>query len=443
MVDNMKHIYIFLALLVLYTANSFAAAVEPDALECIIQNKKMGLRDRVSHKIIIPCKYDLIQCAGKELYKVKINGLWGIVNSAGKTIIAPKFNELGPFGNLGLATAKTAQKWGYINISGKFVIPEKYEEVVGFFGNNYATVKYNGKWGLIDKSDKVLIEFKYDNSLTFSDDYTRVCRDGLYGILHISGQESVPCKYTDAWFLDKKLLSVKKDGKWGFIDVNGNTVIPFDYLRTYDKFNNNTIGLDNESGAYILTMDARTIKFFPKKDIYLLQGPDDDNPETYYVIRQIESPNKKYIVNSKGERISSNDYQDVGFCYNNDMIKVKMDDKWGFINGKGTQVLGYYYDDVSLVYGGKGIAVKKGDKWGMIDITGNTIIPFDYDIIDQNYIYSKLIKDGKMGAVNSDCSIIIPVVYDDISYPDMRLGYFPVKKDGVDGYADFYGNDTF
>lgn len=79
----------------------------------------------------------------------------------------------------------------------------------------------------------------------------------------------------------------------------------------------------------------------------------------------------------------------------------------------------------------------------MIGIKGDVLIPFEYDLIDQNYIYSKVFNNGKMGALSSDLQLILPVKYDDISYPDRRLGYYPVKLNGQDGYADFYGNDTF
>lgn len=423
--------------------NLMAQLPSDEPLECIITNKKMGLRDRVTKSIVIPCEYDVIMEGGKNLFNVKANGLWGVVDKSGKILIAPKFNELGTFGVDGLARAKTGDKWGFINIKGSFVIPEKYEDVVAFNKDGTCTVKMNGKWGVIDKTQKVLIDMKYDAPLFFNNGYARAYRDGLYGIVNVNGTETVPCQYKDAWSIYDNLMNVKNGDKWGFIDVHGNVVIPFKYNRTYSEFINNQIGLEDNAGSYLVCSDSRVIASFPGESIYTMRGNGDGDKETYYALRIKVAPFKKYVVNSKGERITSTNYQDVGFCYSNNMINVKMNDKWGFLNTNGTMALDYKYDDVSLVHSGKGIAVKIGDKWGMIDLAGNTIIPFEYDIIDQNYVFSKLIKNGKMGALNNNAEMMLPVKYDDISYPDSRLGYFPVKLDGKEGYADFYGNDTF
>lgn len=443
MVNRTNIIYSVLISLIFYAVNISAATVEPDKLECIIKNKKMGLRDRLSHKMVVPCKYEKIESANKDLYKVKINGLWGLVNNNGVTVVSPKFNELGVFGDCGLAKAKTAEKWGFVNTNGKFVIPEKFDAVENFGKNKYCSVQYNGKWGLIDGSNKVLIDYKYDKCITFVNGFARVSQNNLFGILNVDGKETVPCKYVDAWFLTNNLIQVKSNDKWGYIDVNGNVIIPFKYKECYDKFSNGSIGLKDETGAYIFASDARILASFPGKSIYQLQNYDEDEPQTFYAVVKHSEKSIVSIVNSTGKQVSPVDYQDFRFCYNNGLIAVQKNDKWGFIDKSGKVIINFDFDDVNHVYGGKGIAVKKGNKWGMIGIKGEVLIPFEYELIDQNYIYSKVLNNGKMGALSSDLQVILPVKYDDISYPDLRLGYYPVKLNGQDGYADFYGNDTF
>lgn len=439
----MKHTLGKFALILAILLSGFIqAAAQTDPLECIIMNKKMGLRDRVTKAVVIPCKYDLITVFDDGLYKVRIGGFWGVIDKTGKTVMSAKFNEIKSFGKNTIAPAKTADKWGVINKTGKFVIPEKYEDIVAVLDNGCCVVKLNGKWGMIDKNQTTVIDFKYDEPLFFKDGYARAKRGGLYGIVNDKGVETVPCRYKKASFIHDNLMHVSEGDKWGFIDLQGNLIIPMKYFQSFDEFHNNAISLRDLDGAHIVAIDSRIIASFPGKDIYAL-SKIDYNTEKHYVVRNMTAPFRKYIVNSKGERITSVDYQDVGYSECDNMINVKMYDKWGIVGTDGRMVLDYKYDDMALSHDSKGVAVKLGDKWGMVDLAGRTLIPFEYDIIDQNFVFSKLIKGGKMGAANGDAKLILPVIYDDISYPDRRLGYFPVKLNDVDGYADFYGNDTF
>lgn len=443
MVNRTNILYSVLISLIFCAVNISAATVVPDKLECIIQNKKMGLRDRLSHKMVIPCKYDLIECAGSDLYKVKINGLWGLVNSTGKVLLSPKYNELGGFSSTcKLSSAKTADKWGFIDLTGKFVIPEKYEAVVGFGKENHCSVKLNGKWGLIDNHGKVLIDFKYDESLYFQNGYSKCKKNGLVGILSLNGSESVPCQYKDSWFIKNGLLAVESNGKWGFIDVSGKVVIPFKYNHTNEDFEQDHICLDDEENTYIISKTSEILATFKDKNLYRIRT-GEDGVYDLYLIRNKTAPYKKGVVNKKGEIIFPIDYQDVGHCFNQGLIKVKKSDKWGFGDINGKLVIDYMYDEVALCHEGKGIAVKKSDKWGMISPSGSTIIPFEYDVIDQNYVFARTSKNGKWGAIDNDARIVLSNKYDDISYPDRRLGFFSVKLNGKSGYADFYGNDTF
>lgn len=55
------------------------------------------------------------------LLAVKVNGLWGYVNSTGDMVIAPQFDNAAEFSE-GLAAVAINFRWGYINKTGKFVI---------------------------------------------------------------------------------------------------------------------------------------------------------------------------------------------------------------------------------------------------------------------------------------------------------------------------------
>ena len=125
------------------------------------------------------------------------------------------------------------------------------------------------------------------------------------------------------------------------------------------------------------------------------------------------------------------------------LVGVKKTDKWGFANIDDTIQIPYSYDEIGYHFQNGHIACKKSDKWGIIDTHGNNLIPFAYDLIEQNGMFSRTKKSDKWGAIGPDAKVVFEPKYDEVGYPTMSLRYYPVKLNGQDGYADYYGSDTF
>lgn len=58
--------------------------------------------------------------------------------------------------HIGLFPAKSGDKWGYIDTTGKFVINPQFDEA-RLFQEGLAAVEIGGKWGEIDKTGKIVI----------------------------------------------------------------------------------------------------------------------------------------------------------------------------------------------------------------------------------------------------------------------------------------------
>ena len=113
-------------------------------------------------KFIIKPIFDDVDVFKNEISRVKYNGKWGFINLHGKTIIEPIYEEASEFKNNNLSLIKYNGKWGFINLYGKTIIEPIYEEA-SEFKNNLSLIKYNGKWGMINLEGKMVINALYSN----------------------------------------------------------------------------------------------------------------------------------------------------------------------------------------------------------------------------------------------------------------------------------------
>ncbi len=79
---------------------------------------------------------------------VKKDGKWGFVDTEGKMVISPQFEDARSF-SYGHAAVKQNGKWGFINNSGKVVVEPIFEDAKDMNSSGNIFVKENGAWQLI------------------------------------------------------------------------------------------------------------------------------------------------------------------------------------------------------------------------------------------------------------------------------------------------------
>ena len=129
---------------------------------------------------------------------------------------------------------------------------------------------------------------------------------------------------------------------------------------------------------------------------------------------------------------------DYIYSYNEGLIGVKLNDKWGFVDKTGREIIPLKYDGVGSFY--EGLAeVKLNGKWGFIDKTGKEVIPFKYDstgFFSEGLAEVKL--NGKRGFIDKTGKEVIPLKYDDV-WP-FREGRATVRLNGESFEIDKNGN---
>ena len=182
----------------------------------------------------------------------------------------------------------------------------------------------------------------------------------------------------------KDYFAAFKDNKWGVIDETGSVII------------------DPSYSEMIIVPNS-------KNDVFLCTYDVDYTTGTY----------KTKALNSKNEEIFK-DYDKIEAIQNKD----EKDNLW-------------YEDDV--------LKVEKNGKYGIIDLSGKELLSCEYDQISalsgiKNAL--KILKDGKYGIVDDEGKVILKTEYADITNlgKDNKSGYIVKNTEGKYGIVDFSGN---
>lgn len=475
-----KSIIILLSLFIMIGNSVFAQknGFNTENVEYYIQNKKIGLRDITTKKLVVPCKYDYIGSFSKQKLAVfKRNGLYGYINDKGVEVIAPKYQEAKGFSSDdGLAAIKTKGKWGFINKTGAVVITPKYDfaesftkglAVIGLNGKRGAInpqgktvipivyeemsnqrkggfydVKQDGTWGVVNSTNTIIIPLIYENQLYFdADDIVSRCKkNDKWGLVNRNGKQVLPCENEQVSNPHEGLVAVKHNGKCGYVDYEGNIIMPFVWEDT-DDFNNGIARIKDENGDYcLISIDSRRVKTFETGSLSEINYVDGN-----YYVHHKDTPNgyKEALLDKNGEPISQYSYDEIEIFHGNGLIGVQNNDKWGFIDLQGKLRIPCQFEKIAYHFEGGCISAMQNGKWGLIDTAGKYITSNCYDEIYLTENFCKLRMGDKWGAVDNHGKELIPGKYEEVGWPNMTWHYFPVKLNGQDGYADFYGNDTF
>ena len=212
--------------------------------------------------------------------------------------------------------------------------------------------------------------------------------------------------------------------------------------------------------AVVLVLVVVAMVIFMIKNI-LAKGKESRKitSASYYALY---TDNKWGIINNNGEEVISPSYQEMLKVPNNkkdvflctyDINNETGQYKTKALNSKNEEIFTQYsqieaienFDkNNNLWYENNVLKVQKDGKYGLIDLTGKEILPCEYESITvvagiKNSI--KVQKDGKVGLVTSEGTTILEPIYTDILKfgEDYKNGYIVVNADKKYGVVDYLG----
>ncbi len=204
------------------------------------------------------------------------NGKVGL-NKNGKTILAPKYDEIIVPSDATMFLVKQGKNLTYFDTTGKRLEMNGLEwflsaqKLAFFTKEGYAVFAKSGKLGLMDTKGKVTIKNMYDAAQPFWAGLWPVQQNGKWGLISLGAKEVLPFVYQKITPFEPFGFLVEQENKLGLIDTTGKWILNPEY-KTIKKFessyflveNDNGLGLFSTNGTAIITCGyQRIVRFDP------------------------------------------------------------------------------------------------------------------------------------------------------------------------------------
>lgn len=315
-------------------------------------------------------------------------GKYGYINSKGKMVLSPIYDEAEDFSD-GLAAVRIGKEEGFIDTAGKLVFNYNIK-YAGEFHEGMALIwdvtHFEGSpiytYGFINRKGKDVLEPKYNvNAMPFSEGFAAVAcpeQPSLYQYIDKNGKDPFGKRYKFAGSFVNGLAAVCTSDNYlyGFINKTGELVIKPQFENKPQFCNVPTF---NEGLALVSKelADGTSVQFcINKKGEKVFDIQFDEAHNFSEGVAAFYNSGWGY-VDSLGKIVIKPKYFDAG-DYREGLAAVGIFDdnsglaKWGFINKKGVEVIKPQYEEVGDFL--DGIAYfKKNKTSGYIDKTGKVI----------------------------------------------------------------------
>ncbi len=218
---------------------------------------------------------------------------------------------------------------------------------------------------------------------------------------------------------------------------SGESVIKADNEKYFASFKDDKWGVINNKGEEIIAPSYQEMIVIPnnEKDIFLCVY--DVNYETgEYSTKALNSENKEiYTQYSKVEAIP-NKYENNQMWYEDDVLSIYENGKYGLIDLEGKQILSPEYTSIKTIEGISDILkVEKDGKYGIVNLEGQAILPTiynDVDIIGSDSKSGFIVKNdqNQYGVINYSGETALEIKYEEVYKVDGNELYV-VKESGT------------
>lgn len=215
----------------------------------------------------------------------------------------------------------------------------------------------------------------------------------VFIIKNLFKDESVSGKITS-----KSYFSSYKDNKWGVIDNLGDNVIDPSYKEMI-VIPNSKIGVfictydaNYETGEYkTKALNEKNEEIFTQYNKVEAIQNTDKNKNAYYDenVLKVEKNGKYGLINLSGKEVTEIEYNKIEAIKGiKNSFKVQKDDKYGIVDSEGKMVIEPQYKDIDIL--GKdnksGFIVQNEEgKYGIVDYSNNEVLETKYKKIEKVY----------------------------------------------------------
>lgn len=204
----------------------------------------------------------------------------------------------------------------------------------------------------------------------------------------------------------------------------------------YPVYTNEKWGVIDQTGKIIIEPIYDEMITIPsiKNDLFICVYDVDYENDTYKT-KVIDSKNKEKLTEYDLVEVIENKDSNNILWYEEEVLRVKKDNKYGLIDYNGKEILPTEYDSIEALEGVKNsLIIKKEEKVGLCDNQGNIIIEPEYKEIkaignDYKNGYVVINSDNKYGLVDFTKQVILEPKYEEVKTVTSTNSYV-VKEEG-------------
>ena len=207
----------------------------------------------------------------------------------------------------------------------------------------------------------------------------------------------------------------------------------YEYFALYAQ---NKWGVINQDGDEVIQPSYQEMIIIPDKtkDVFLCIYNINEETGTYQT-KAINSKNEEILTGYDQIEILDNMDKNNNVWYEENVLKVEKNGKYGLIDLLGKELLPVEYDEITVLDGiENSILIKKDDKIGLVNDAGSIIIECNYKEIKNignTYKdgYITIDEQGKYGVVSATKKQILENKYEEIEQKALKE-YYLIKEDG-------------
>lgn len=218
---------------------------------------------------------------------------------------------------------------------------------------------------------------------------------------------------------------------------NGKKEIEIKKYTYYTVYENGKYGVINNEGQIVISPEYSEMIAIPNssKPIFICTYDIDDVQGTYRT-KAINDKNEEILTGYDKIEALDNFDSKQNIWFEDNVLRVSKDGKYGLIDFEGKEVLACEYDEITALNGVKSnILVKKAGNVGLVNEKGQSIIPVQYKEIKtlkEGYKneYIVVSAEDKQGIISTTGAVLVEPNYEEVKYLN-NSSLFAVKEDGV------------
>ena len=205
----------------------------------------------------------------------------------------------------------------------------------------------------------------------------------------------------------------------------------YDYFAVYsaDKW-----GVINQDGEYVINPSYQEMIVIPDKtkDVFICTYDVDDTTGTYKT-KALNKNNEEIFTQYEQILPIENFDENENLWYEQDVLKVMQNGKYGLINLNGKQILPCEYDNITVIQGIENSLIKeKNGQKGLCNDSGSVLIEPQYTEIKnlgETYKdgYITVNSEGKYGVISATKQQILENKFDEIKQTYLGSNYLVIE----------------